>query len=92
MFNFCIDCAYLSVNRVNGIGENTNFSSQLRVDFHCASPISYHVFISCGYAAYSLFVYIETDLSFILFKIPWGINSAHTIYINSYFHFGQNAF
>ena len=90
MFNFCIDCAYLSVNRVNGIGENTNFSSQLRVD--CASPISYHVFISCGYAAYSLFVYIETDLSFILFKIPWGINSAHTIYVNYYFHFGQNAF
>ena len=22
MFNFCIDCAYLSVNGVNGIGEN----------------------------------------------------------------------
>ena len=31
MFHFCIDCAYLSVNRVNGnIGENSNFSSQLR--------------------------------------------------------------
>ena len=30
MFNFCMDCAYLSVNRVNGLGENSNFSSQLR--------------------------------------------------------------
>ena len=43
---FCIDCAYLSVNRVNGIGENSNFSSQLLAELHCASPIPYHLFIS----------------------------------------------
>ena len=24
------------------------FSSQLRTEFHCASPIPYHVFLSCG--------------------------------------------
>ena len=47
MFNFCIDFACLSVNRVNGIGENSIFSSQLRAELHCASPIPYHVFISC---------------------------------------------
>ena len=47
MFNFCIDCTYLSVNRVNDIGENSNFSSQLRADLHCASPIPYHVFLIC---------------------------------------------
>ena len=46
--NFCIvDCADLSVNRVNDIRETSNFSSQLRVELHCASPIPYHVFISC---------------------------------------------
>ena len=43
MFKFCMDCAYLSVNRVNDIGENSNFSSQLRAELHCASPILYHV-------------------------------------------------
>ena len=48
MFNFCSDCAYLSVNRVNGIGENSNFSSQLRAELNCASPIPYHVLISCA--------------------------------------------
>ena len=47
MFNFCIDCTYLSVNRVNAIRENSNFSSQLRAEFPCASPIPYHVFLSC---------------------------------------------
>ena len=51
MFSFCIDCAYLSVNRVNGIGgENSNFSSQLRAELHCASPFPYHMFISCELA------------------------------------------
>ena len=30
MINFCVDCAYLSVNRVNGIGEKSNFPSQHR--------------------------------------------------------------
>ena len=54
MFNFCIDCAYLSVKRVNGIGENSNFSTQLRAELHCASPIPYHVFISCEYSDYKL--------------------------------------
>ena len=37
---------YLSANRVNGIGENSNFSSQLRAELHCVSPIPYHVFPS----------------------------------------------
>ena len=46
---FCIDCAYLSVNRVNGIGENSNVSSKRRSELHCASPIPYHVFFSCEY-------------------------------------------
>ena len=40
MFKLSIDCAYLSVNGVNGIGENSNFSSLLRAELHCA-------FISC---------------------------------------------
>ena len=31
LFNFCFDCTYLSVNRVNAIGENSNFSSQHRM-------------------------------------------------------------
>ena len=55
IFNFCMDCAYLSDNRVNGVGENSNLSSQLRAVLHCASTIiyrfaciQYHVFISCG--------------------------------------------
>ena len=43
--------AFLSVNRVN-----SNFSSQLRAECHCASPIQYHVFISC-----ELHPYILTD-------------------------------
>ena len=47
VFNFCIDCTYLSASLVNGIGENSNFSSQLRAELHCASPIPYHVFLSC---------------------------------------------
>ena len=34
-----VDCTYLSVNRVNATGENSNFSSQLRTELHCASPI-----------------------------------------------------
>ena len=49
MLNFCIDCTYLSVNRVNAIGENSNFSSQLRTEFHCVSPIPYNVFLSCDH-------------------------------------------
>ena len=44
MFNFCIDCAYLSDNRVNR--KSSNFSSQIRVDLHRASPIPYHMFIT----------------------------------------------
>ena len=32
---------------INAIEENTIFSSQLRTEFHCASPILYHVFLSC---------------------------------------------
>ena len=47
--NFCIDCTYLSVSRVNGIRENSNFSSQLQADLHCASPLPYHVFLSCDW-------------------------------------------
>ena len=31
MFNFCIDYAYLSVSRVNGIGETPNFSSITKI-------------------------------------------------------------
>ena len=49
MFNFCIDFTYLSVNRVNGIGGNSNFSSQLWAELHCASPIPYHVFLRLTY-------------------------------------------
>ena len=37
-FNLCITFAYLSVTRVNGIGENSNFSSQLRIDFIVRNP------------------------------------------------------
>ena len=44
MSNFCIDC---TVNRVNAIGGNSNFSYQLRTEFHCASPIPFYVFLSC---------------------------------------------
>ena len=53
-----MDYAYLSVNRVIEIGEKSNFSSQLRAQLHCASPIiyrfvckQYHVFFRCGYAS-----------------------------------------
>ena len=49
-FNKCsrsVLTAPISVNRVNSIGENSNFSSQLRTEFQCASPIPYHVFLSC---------------------------------------------
>ena len=35
---FCIDCAYLSVNRVSVIGENSNFSFQLRADCIARHP------------------------------------------------------
>ena len=44
---FCIGCTYLSVNRTNVIEENSNFSSQLRAELYCASPIPYHVFLNC---------------------------------------------
>ena len=37
---------YQSIEYIS-IGENSNFSSQLQVDLHCASPIPYPVFISC---------------------------------------------
>ena len=47
MFNLCIDYTYLLVNRVNAIGENSNHSSQLKTELHCASPIPYHVCVSC---------------------------------------------
>ena len=53
MFNFSMDCTYLSVSRVNAIGENSNLSSQLRAELHCVSPIidkfvciQYHVILS----------------------------------------------
>ena len=53
MLNFCMDRAYLLFNGVNGIGVK-NFSSQLRAELHCTSPIIYrlvciqcHLFISC---------------------------------------------
>ena len=49
-FNKCSISAWtapISVNRVNGIGENSNFSSQLRAELYCASPIPYHMFIGC---------------------------------------------
>ena len=44
-FNTCMDCAYLSVNRVNGKGENSIFSSQLRLD--CIVRHSFHT-CSCS--------------------------------------------
>ena len=47
MFNFCIYCAYLSVKRVNRIGEKFEFLISASGRVHCASPIPYHVFISC---------------------------------------------
>ena len=60
-FTFCINCTYmymyLSVKRVNAIGENSNFSSKFRTEFHCASPIPYHMFLNCGY------VHLHTDCS-----------------------------
>ena len=46
MSNFCIDCGYLSVNRVNGIEENSIFSSELRAELHCASHIPNHMCLS----------------------------------------------
>ena len=39
MFHFCMDCAYLSVNKVNGVGKNSNFSSQLREDCTVRHPL-----------------------------------------------------
>ena len=56
-----MECAYLSVNRENGIGEKTRiFSSQLRAELHCATPIiyrfvfiHYHGFISCAITIFS---------------------------------------
>ena len=46
-------CTYLSVSRRNTIGKNSNFSSQLRFQLQCVSPIiypfvciQYHVIVS----------------------------------------------
>ena len=54
-----VQCSYLSVNRVNGIGEKLEFFISTLGRFHCASPIPYHVFISCvinkGSVSISLF-------------------------------------
>ena len=45
---------HVSVNRVNAIGENTNFSFQFRAEFHCVPSIiyrfvciQYNVILSC---------------------------------------------
>ena len=50
-FNKCSISAstapYLSENRVNAIGDNSNISYQLQTEFHSASPIPYHVFLNC---------------------------------------------
>ena len=61
MFNFCIDCTYLLVKRVNAVGANSNFSSQLPAEFHCVSPIiywfvciQYHVIVSSDILPYEL--------------------------------------
>ena len=63
MFNFCMNCDYLSVNRVTDIGENSIFSSQHRSVLRCVSPIiylfvckQYHVFISCAVVSHSSFI------------------------------------
>ena len=66
MFHFHIDCTYLSVNRVNAIGENSNFTSQLRTEFHCASPIPdipHHVFFSCVTTGYTETLSLRNDIS-----------------------------
>ena len=52
MFNFCIDCTCLSVNKVNAIGESSNFSSQHRTEFHCALSILLQVFSGVSYALF----------------------------------------
>ena len=53
MFNFCIDCTYLSVNRVNGIGEkarifhlNIGQNCIVRHPFHttCLSAVTNEAF------------------------------------------------
>ena len=64
-----MDCAYLSVNRVNGIGENSNISSQLRSELHCASPIPYHVFISCGFYTFTT----TNEFSYLLAAMFFGV-------------------
>ena len=55
MFIFCIDCTYLSVSRVNAIGdpENSKILPQLRPQLQCVSPsiyrfvrIQYHMILS----------------------------------------------
>ena len=57
LFNNCpisyIEYTYLSVDRVNALGDISIFLSQLRTEFHFASPIPYHVFLSCDIVNYS---------------------------------------
>ena len=74
MFNLCMDYAYLLVDRVNIIGENSNFSSQLRAELHCASLISYrfvckqyHVIVSSDHANHSE-IFIQSFVIVISFE------------------------
>ena len=54
MFNFCIDCTYLSVNKVNVMGENQISHLKIEQNFivrhliiYRFVGIQYHVFLSC---------------------------------------------
>ena len=82
MFIFCIDCTYLSVNRINAIGENLNLSSQLWSELQCVSPIiyrfvciQYHVILSSegGHDIKTTFS-TENDLhtSMYIYELPHG--------------------
>ena len=72
MFDFCIDCAYLSVNSVNGKGEKSNFTSQLREycnmrhPFHttCLSAVNIRLLISCDTDIYAINHIILHSLTF----------------------------
>ena len=47
-FNLCITCAYVSVNS-QWYRRKLEFFISTSDRFHCASPIPYHVFLSCEY-------------------------------------------
>ena len=63
MFNFCIDCTYLSVSRRNAVGENSKILRQIHSHCSVCHPIiylfvckQYHVIPSSGNGGINVYI------------------------------------